>query len=50
MRAATFILAFTLLLPGGSIAGMTDKLPNAGLFVFNVTPISSDAPLVVASR
>ncbi len=50
MRAVTFSIAFTLVLSGGSIAGMTDKRPNAGLFVFNVTPISSDAPVVVASR
>jgi hypothetical protein len=50
MRAATFILAFTLLLSCGSIAGTTDTLPNAGLFVFNVTPVSSDAPVIVASR
>lgn len=50
MRAATCIIAFALLLTGGSIAGTTGKLPNAGMFVFNDTPISSDAPLVVAGR
>lgn len=50
MRAVTFILACTLLLSGGSVAGTADSLPNAGLFVFNVTPVAINAPVVVASR
>lgn len=50
MRAITFVLAFTVLLSGGSMAGTTDTLPNAGLFVFDVTPIAADAPVVMASR
>lgn len=50
MRAITFILAFTLVLSGVSVAGTTDTLPNAGLFVFDTSPIALDAPVLVASR
>ncbi len=50
MRAILFIVTFTLVFCGASVAGSTDRLPNAGLFVFNVAPIALDAPTVVASR
>lgn len=50
MRGITFILAFTVLLCGSSMAGSTDTLPNAGLFAFGGSPIVSDAPMIVASR
>ncbi len=48
MRALSFslILGFSLLLGGGSQAGITDsKLPNAGLFAFGAPQL-----LTVASR
>jgi hypothetical protein len=50
MRAITFSLAFTLVLSGVSVAGSTDTLPNAGLFVFNATPVAFVPPVLVASR
>lgn len=50
MRAISFVLAFTLLLSGVSVAGSTDTLPSAGLFAFNGSPIALDAPKLVASR
>ncbi|ETR75884.1 hypothetical protein X566_19330 [Afipia sp. P52-10] len=39
MRTTTVLLAFAMLLWGGSIAGSTDMLPHAGLFVFDVSPV-----------
>lgn len=48
MRTILFLLTFTLVFCGASVAGSTDRLPYAGLFVFDGTPIG--APLVVASR
>lgn len=50
MRGVTFMLAFTILLCGSSIAGSTDALPNAGLFAFDVSPVAIDALMIVASR
>jgi hypothetical protein len=50
MRGITFVLTFTVLLCGSSIAGSTDTLPNAGLFAFDDSPVAIDAPMIVASR
>lgn len=50
MRIITFILAFTFVLSGISIAGTTDTLPNAGLFKFDTAPVAFDAPVLMASR
>ena len=50
MHGITFILAFTVLLCGSSMAGSTTTLPNAGLFVFGVPPITAPASMIVASR
>jgi hypothetical protein len=49
MRTTLFLVTFTLVFCGASVAGSTDRLPNAGLFVFDA-PIAVQAPLVVASR
>lgn len=39
MRALSLslILAFTLVLSGISMAGSSDRVPNAGMFAFNTT-------------
>jgi hypothetical protein len=48
MRTIVFIITFVLVFGGATVVDSADKLPNAGLFVFNVAPV--DAPTVVASR
>jgi len=48
MRAIAFLFTFTIVFCGASVAGPTDRIPNAGLFEFDAPPIA--APLVVASR
>lgn len=48
MRAT--ILALTLLISGASVAGSTDTLPNAGLFVFDTPPVITTVPVMLASR
>jgi hypothetical protein len=48
MRAIVFIVTFVLAFGGATVVDATDNLPNAGLFVFNASPV--DAPTVVASR
>jgi hypothetical protein len=50
MRAIAFLLTFTLVFCGATVAGPTDHGPNAGLFVFDVAPVDPGAPLVLASR
>lgn len=50
MRSITFLLTFTLVFCGASVAGSTDNLPSAGVFVFDMAPIAADAPIVIASR
>jgi hypothetical protein len=44
MRAVTFLLTFTVVFCGASIAGSTDRVPDTGPFVFD------RAPVVIASR
>ncbi len=48
MRAIVFIITFVLVFGGATVVDSADNLPNAGLFVFNATPV--DSPTVVASR
>ena len=49
MRAIVFIVTFVLAFGGATVVDTMDNhLPNAGLFVFNASPV--DAPTVVASR
>jgi hypothetical protein len=48
MRAIVFIVTFVLVFGGATVVDTADNLPNAGLFVFNASPV--DAPTVVASR
>jgi hypothetical protein len=52
MRALSFILAFTFVLSGVSLAGSSDSVvPNAGLFAYSPNPVVFNAPpMVVASR
>jgi hypothetical protein len=51
MRGLSFILAFTFVLSGVSLAGSSDTaVPNAGLFAYNPNPVVFSAPLVMASR
>lgn len=50
MRGITVVLTFTVLLCGSSIESSTDGLPNVGLFVFEASPVTTSAPMIVGSR
>jgi hypothetical protein len=50
MRALAFILTFSFVLSGVSVAGVSDNrsVPNVGLFTYTGSPIVSDAPVLLA--
>lgn len=50
MRTIIFIVTFVLVFGGVSVAGAPDDLPNAVLFAFHSTPVTTDAPIVLAGR
>lgn len=49
MRVLGFILTFMFVMCNVSLAGTSDgKLPNVGLFAYTGSPITTDAPILVA--
>ena len=51
MRTVSFILAFTFVIAGTSMAGSVEGgLPGVGTFSYNGTPIAPSQTLTVAAR
>ncbi len=48
MRGLCSLLTFTFVLCGVSVAGTTDRLPNAGLFSYCGSKAISTAPVLLA--
>jgi hypothetical protein len=44
MRTINFILAFTVILFGPSLAGSTDGVPGIGSFSYNGAPVGTKLP------
>ncbi|MDI1264261.1 MAG: hypothetical protein PS018_13485 [bacterium] len=51
MRTISFILAFAFILAGPSMAGSSDRdFPGIGTFAYNGSPVTAQAPIVMAAR
>lgn len=51
MRTISFILAFAFILAGPSMAGSSDRdVPGIGTFAYNGSPVTVQAPIVMAAR
>lgn len=51
MRTISFILAFGFILAGPSMAGSSDRhVPGIGTFAYNGSPVTVQAPIVMAAR